>query len=111
MDFVNRGLEWLESGKDIRLGEWSAKDVEYINQYLPISAKPVVSARAFMHARGLCTYVYIYIYIYGVCVCACVAIQQWLPQISDAAIKCDLYSATTGVPSEHERKGLPAQEK
>lgn len=49
MEFVNRGLEWLESGKDIRLGEWSAKDIEYINQYLPISAKPVVSTWASIH--------------------------------------------------------------
>lgn len=31
-----------QSDKDIRFGEWSARDVEYLNNYSLLSAKPVV---------------------------------------------------------------------
>jgi len=39
-------LEWLESGKDIRLGmdEWSTKEIEYLNDYMLLTAKPVMFA-------------------------------------------------------------------
>jgi obg-like ATPase 1 len=33
---------WLEDGKDIRLGEWKAADVEILNTFQLLTAKPVV---------------------------------------------------------------------
>ena len=33
---------WLVSGKDVRLGDWSAFDVECLNRYQLLTAKPVV---------------------------------------------------------------------
>ncbi|KAJ5568606.1 Obg-like ATPase 1 [Penicillium hetheringtonii] len=37
-----RVLEWLKSGKDIRNGDWSPKEVEVINPLFLLTAKPVV---------------------------------------------------------------------
>jgi len=39
-------LEWLESGKDIRSGieQWSTKEIEYLNDYMLLTAKPVMYA-------------------------------------------------------------------
>ncbi|KAG1680326.1 hypothetical protein FOA52_015416 [Chlamydomonas sp. UWO 241] len=34
--------EWLEGGKDIRMGDWSAKDIDVLNEFLLLTAKPVV---------------------------------------------------------------------
>lgn len=33
---------WLEDGKDIRLGDWKAADVEILNTFQLLTAKPVV---------------------------------------------------------------------
>lgn len=33
---------WLEEGKDIRLGDWKAADVEVLNTFQLLTAKPVV---------------------------------------------------------------------
>jgi len=33
---------WLEEGKDIRLGDWKAADVEILNTFQLLTAKPVV---------------------------------------------------------------------
>jgi obg-like ATPase 1 len=33
---------WLESGKDIRFGDWNAKEVDFLNAHPMITAKPVV---------------------------------------------------------------------
>ena len=35
-------MEWLEEGKDVRLGEWKAAEVEILNTFQLLSAKPVV---------------------------------------------------------------------
>lgn len=32
----------VQSGTDVRFGEWSAKDIEGLNNYLLLTAKPVV---------------------------------------------------------------------
>ena len=42
-DFVDKAYDWLKEGHDIRLGDWNAKEVEILNQYVPLTAKPVVS--------------------------------------------------------------------
>lgn len=33
---------WLEDGKDVRLGDWKAADVEILNTFQLLTAKPVV---------------------------------------------------------------------
>jgi len=33
---------WLESGKDVRFGDWNAKEVDFLNAHPMITAKPVV---------------------------------------------------------------------
>lgn len=33
---------WLEEGKDVRLGEWKAADIEILNTFQLLTAKPVV---------------------------------------------------------------------
>ena len=35
-------LEWLESGNDIRFGDWSIKEIDWLNNMQFITAKPVV---------------------------------------------------------------------
>ena len=37
---------WLVSGKDVRLGDWSAFDVECLNRYQLLTAKPMVYVRS-----------------------------------------------------------------
>jgi obg-like ATPase 1 len=39
---LNRVKEGLEAGVFVKDGTWSGKDVEFINQYHFITAKPVV---------------------------------------------------------------------
>jgi len=39
---VEKILNWLKSGKDVRKGVWGPKEVEVINSLLLLSAKPVV---------------------------------------------------------------------
>ncbi|KAH0537631.1 hypothetical protein FGG08_005582 [Glutinoglossum americanum] len=39
---VEKILEWLGSGKDVRKGSWSPKEVEVINPLFLLTAKPVV---------------------------------------------------------------------
>lgn len=33
---------WLHEGKDVRLGDWKAADVEILNTFQLLTAKPVV---------------------------------------------------------------------
>lgn len=35
-------LAWLEEGKDVRFGDWSAHEVEWLNTIMLLTAKPVV---------------------------------------------------------------------
>lgn len=42
MDSAARVIEWLESGKDIRFGDWNAKDVDWLNEMQLITAKPAI---------------------------------------------------------------------
>ncbi|ERF70590.1 Obg-like ATPase [Endocarpon pusillum] len=39
---VDRILQWLKDGKDIRKGDWTPKEVEIINPLMLLTAKPVV---------------------------------------------------------------------
>ncbi|KAK5091496.1 Obg-like ATPase [Lithohypha guttulata] len=39
---VDKILEWLKDGKDVRQGNWAPKEVEVINPLFLLSAKPVV---------------------------------------------------------------------
>ncbi|KAK4949896.1 Obg-like ATPase [Elasticomyces elasticus] len=39
---VDKILQWLKDGKDVRKGDWSPKEVEVINPLFLLSAKPVV---------------------------------------------------------------------
>merc|ERR1712086_462864 len=42
MDTMNRVVELVESGVDVRFGNWNKFDVEVLNQYQLLTAKPVV---------------------------------------------------------------------
>jgi obg-like ATPase 1 len=42
LETAERLLAHLQTNTDIRFGEWSAKDVEFLNQYMLLTAKPVV---------------------------------------------------------------------
>lgn len=33
---------WLQDGKDVRLGDWKAADIEILNTFQLLTAKPVV---------------------------------------------------------------------
>jgi hypothetical protein len=35
-------LAWLEEGKDVRLGDWTAREIEFLNGWLLLTAKPAV---------------------------------------------------------------------
>jgi len=35
-------IEWLEKGKDIREGDWSAQEVDILNELLLLTAKPII---------------------------------------------------------------------
>jgi ribosome-binding ATPase YchF (GTP1/OBG family) len=35
-------LAWLEEGKDVRLGDWTAREIEFLNNWLLLTAKPAV---------------------------------------------------------------------
>lgn len=45
-DAIDKFYRWLEEGKDIRNGmdEWTTKDIEYLNEYKLLTAKPVMFA-------------------------------------------------------------------
>ncbi|GJW90378.1 synaptotagmin-5-like protein isoform X1, partial [Tanacetum coccineum] len=43
---------WLESEKDIRLGDWKAAEIEILNVFQLLTAKPVVYMRTFQMADG-----------------------------------------------------------
>uniref|UniRef100_A0A2P2KS39 Obg-like ATPase 1 n=1 Tax=Rhizophora mucronata TaxID=61149 RepID=A0A2P2KS39_RHIMU len=34
--------KWLKDGKDVRLGDWKAADIEILNTFQLLTAKPVV---------------------------------------------------------------------
>lgn len=42
LEIANKALSLLKDGKDIRNGTWSAREVEWLNSMLFLSAKPVV---------------------------------------------------------------------
>lgn len=42
LECAERIKAWLEDGKDVRFGTWSAKDIDFLNQYQLLTAKPVV---------------------------------------------------------------------
>lgn len=42
MDMYLQVKAWLEDGKDVRLGDWKAADVEILNTLQLLTAKPVV---------------------------------------------------------------------
>jgi obg-like ATPase 1 len=35
-------LAWVQEGKDVRLGDWSAREIEILNSWQLLTAKPVV---------------------------------------------------------------------
>ncbi|KAL4858911.1 Obg-like ATPase 1 [Chlorella vulgaris] len=39
---AEKALAWMEEGKDIRFGDWTMKDTDWLNQVQFLSAKPVV---------------------------------------------------------------------
>lgn len=43
---------WLEDGKDVRLGEWKAAEVEILNTFQLLTAKPVVYLVSYSLARN-----------------------------------------------------------
>lgn len=46
LDCMERIIECLESGKDVKnnMANWSSKDVEFLNEYMLLTAKPVMFA-------------------------------------------------------------------
>eukprot|EP00746_Dinoflagellata_sp_MGD_P000692 gnl/MRDRNA2_/MRDRNA2_101244_c0_seq1.p1 gnl/MRDRNA2_/MRDRNA2_101244_c0~~gnl/MRDRNA2_/MRDRNA2_101244_c0_seq1.p1 ORF type:complete len:405 (-),score=101.15 gnl/MRDRNA2_/MRDRNA2_101244_c0_seq1:35-1249(-) len=44
--FMKRLIEWLEAGNDVKsdMTQWSTKDIEYLNDYMLLTAKPVMFA-------------------------------------------------------------------
>ena len=42
MECCQKVKAWLEQGKDVRLGDWKAPEVELLNTIQLLSAKPVV---------------------------------------------------------------------
>ncbi|GFS43100.1 GTP binding protein [Actinidia rufa] len=40
---------WVEGGKDVRLGDWKAADIEILNTFQLLSAKPVVYLDVVLH--------------------------------------------------------------
>lgn len=42
LDIVTRVHDLVESGKDVRSGDWSLADIEYLNDLLLLTAKPVI---------------------------------------------------------------------
>ncbi|CAK7345898.1 unnamed protein product [Dovyalis caffra] len=42
LEMCQRVKAWLEDGKDVRLGEWKAADIEILNTFQLLTAKPVV---------------------------------------------------------------------
>lgn len=39
---LEKALKWLEEGKDIRTGEWTGAEIETLNKYQLLTAKPVI---------------------------------------------------------------------
>uniref|UniRef100_A0A383WNJ8 Obg-like ATPase 1 n=1 Tax=Tetradesmus obliquus TaxID=3088 RepID=A0A383WNJ8_TETOB len=42
MECAEKVLAWLEEGKDVRLGDWTAREIEFLNNWLLLTAKPAV---------------------------------------------------------------------
>lgn len=42
LPFTGQVVAHLEEGKDVRLGDWKAADIEILNTFQLLSAKPVV---------------------------------------------------------------------
>ncbi len=55
--FLQRLLTYLEEGKDVRMGEWAAHEIEYLNKQQLLTAKPVIylvnlSAADYIRKKG-----------------------------------------------------------
>ena len=42
LDLINRVVEMLKAGVFVKDGEWSAKDVDFLNKHLFLTSKPVI---------------------------------------------------------------------
>lgn len=42
LDLINRVIEMLKAGIFVKDGEWSAKDVDFLNKHLLLTSKPVI---------------------------------------------------------------------
>ena len=42
LDCCEKLKAWMEDGKDVRFGDWSAKEIDILNPYTLITAKPVI---------------------------------------------------------------------
>ena len=42
LTFIVQVKAWIGEGKDVRLGDWKAADVEVLNTFQLLTAKPVV---------------------------------------------------------------------
>ncbi len=42
LDLINRVIEMLKAGIFVKDGEWSAKDVDFLNKHLFLTSKPVI---------------------------------------------------------------------
>ena len=41
-DALEKTLKWMETGKEVRQGEWSAAEIEVLNKHQLLTAKPVI---------------------------------------------------------------------
>ncbi|KAJ7296239.1 hypothetical protein O6H91_Y135500 [Diphasiastrum complanatum] len=46
--------EWLEQGKDVRLGDWKAAEIEFLNTFQLLSSKSVVYLVIYLQRYRLC---------------------------------------------------------
>jgi len=42
LEVINRVTEMLKAGQFVKDGEWSAKDIDYLNKHLFLTSKPVI---------------------------------------------------------------------
>ena len=41
-DCLEKVLKWMETGKEVRQGDWSTLEIEVLNRYQLLTAKPVI---------------------------------------------------------------------
>lgn len=39
---LSQVMQWLKDGSDVRLGDWTAREIEVLNTWQLLTAKPVV---------------------------------------------------------------------